>query len=181
MALESEHSSTLTSNSLFSYDEKKTLDVEKGASPDVERLSPSLSTAFVPAPDDTDITYPEGGRDAWLVVLGAFCGLMASLGIYNTAGVFEVVVSKVILPEKSPSNIGWIFSTYGRCSPPPTSPFWYHAMSSEKCLRGEPLLNSPDLFHLRQVLTGDRHQPSSTGFVGCRLDQHSMRWAHVNY
>ncbi|KAK6814206.1 hypothetical protein RU639_009956 [Aspergillus parasiticus] len=60
----------------------------------------------------TKVTYPEGGRDAWLVVLGAWCGLTASLGIYNTAGVFEVVVSKVLLPEYSQSTIGWIFSVY---------------------------------------------------------------------
>ncbi|KAI9747493.1 MAG: hypothetical protein M1835_002065 [Candelina submexicana] len=58
------------------------------------------------------VTFPEGGRGAWLVVLGAFCGLTASLGIYNTAGVFEVVISKVILPKETPSTIGWIFSTY---------------------------------------------------------------------
>ena len=46
------------------------------------------------------------------MVLGAFCGLTASLGIYNTAGVFEVVVSQVILPEESLSILGWIFSIY---------------------------------------------------------------------
>ncbi|KAL2821291.1 MFS general substrate transporter [Aspergillus cavernicola] len=58
------------------------------------------------------ITYPEGGRDAWLVVLGAWCGLTASLGIYNTAGVFEAVISRVLLPDEPPSTIGWIFSVY---------------------------------------------------------------------
>lgn len=111
MVADSEHNLTTTRNSMISNDGKKTLDAEKGASPDIGKVSPPLHTALDPAPDDTEITYPEGGRDAWLVVLGAFCGLMASLGIYNTAGVFEVVVSKVILPEKSPSTIGWIFST----------------------------------------------------------------------
>ena len=59
-----------------------------------------------------EVTYPEGGRDAWLVVLGAWCGLTASLGIYNTAGVPEVVISDSILPEESVSTLGWIFSTY---------------------------------------------------------------------
>lgn len=71
-----------------------------------------MLTTSVPAPVDTEVTYPEGGRDAWLVVFGAWCGLTASLGIYNTAGVFEVVISKVILPEESPSTLGWIFSIY---------------------------------------------------------------------
>ncbi|KAF2724514.1 MFS general substrate transporter [Polychaeton citri CBS 116435] len=59
-----------------------------------------------------EITYPDGGRDAWLVVLGAWCGLTASLGIYNTAGVFEAVISRQILPRDDPSSIGWIFSIY---------------------------------------------------------------------
>lgn len=61
---------------------------------------------------NTEVTYPEGGLDAWLVVLGAWCGLTASLGIYNTSGVFDAVISNVLLPEESPSTIGWIFSVY---------------------------------------------------------------------
>lgn len=66
-----------------------------------------ISTQGVdPAPIGTEITYSEGGRDAWLVVLGAFCSLIASLGIYNTVGVFEAVISRVILPDESPSNFG---------------------------------------------------------------------------
>ncbi|RAL02643.1 MFS general substrate transporter [Aspergillus ibericus CBS 121593] len=73
-------------------------------------------THHTPTPNshsaDTKITYPEGGRDAWLVVLGAWCGLTASLGIYNTVGVFEAVISNVVLPNDSPSTLGWIFSVY---------------------------------------------------------------------
>jgi hypothetical protein len=79
---------------------------------DVEKPSPHLPTTVDLAPLDIEITYPEGGRDAWLVVLGAWCGLTSSLGIYNTSGVFEVVISKVILPEASSSTLGWIFSVY---------------------------------------------------------------------
>jgi hypothetical protein len=29
--------------------------------------------------------YPEGGRQAWLVVLGCFCGMMASFGFMATS------------------------------------------------------------------------------------------------
>lgn len=112
MAPSSEHSSSLIDVSQIPDDEKETFADEKGSSPYVEKPSPSLPTAVDPAPVDTEITYPEGGRDAWLVVLGAWCGLTASLGIYNTAGVFEVVISEVILPEESPSTLGWIFSIY---------------------------------------------------------------------
>jgi MFS family permease len=112
MALSSEYRSSLESVSHVPDAGKETFVDEKGSSPNVERPSPALPTAVDQAPLGIEITYPEGGRDAWLVVLGAFCGLTASLGIYNAAGVFEVVISKVILPEESPSTLGWIFSTY---------------------------------------------------------------------
>lgn len=112
MALSSEHGVSLIDVLHISDDEKESFADDQGSPPHVEKPSPSLLTAVDPAPVDTEVTYPEGGRDAWLVVLGAWCGLTASLGIYNTAGVFEAVISKVILPEESPSNIGWIFSTY---------------------------------------------------------------------
>lgn len=77
-----------------------------------EKHSPSFPQTVDPAPVDSKVTYPEGGRDAWLVVLGAWCGLTASIGVYNTAGVFEVVISQDILPEVSSSTLGWIFSIY---------------------------------------------------------------------
>lgn len=110
MALGSEHSSSSICVSHIQDDEKETFADERGsATNDIEKTSPSFPTE---APIKTEIAYPEGGREAWLVVLGAFCGLTASLGIYNTAGVFEVVVSQVILPEESPSTLGWIFSIY---------------------------------------------------------------------
>ena len=112
MALGSECSSSLTSVSHISDDEKETFADEKGSSPCFKKSSPSFPIAVDPAPLNTKPTYPEGGRDAWLVVLGAWSGLTASLGIYNTAGVFEVVISGVILPEESPSTLGWIFSIY---------------------------------------------------------------------
>ena len=105
MAPSSECNSSLASVS-------HTSDDEKGSSPYVDNPPRPLPTAVNLAPVDTDVTYPEGGRDACLVVLGAWCGLTASLGIYNTAGVFEVVISKAILPEESPSTLGWIFSIY---------------------------------------------------------------------
>ena len=31
------------------------------------------------------MTYPEGGLRAWLVVLGSFCGILASFGFMNTS------------------------------------------------------------------------------------------------
>lgn len=81
-------------------------------SSDVEKFTDCLPPTAESNPEISEITYPEGGRDAWLVVLGAWCGLTASMGIYNSAGVFEVVVSEVLLPEEKSSTLGWIFSIY---------------------------------------------------------------------
>ncbi|KAI1108166.1 major facilitator superfamily domain-containing protein [Nemania sp. NC0429] len=62
--------------------------------------------------DDDDVTYPEGGLRAWLVVLGAWSGLAASLGVYNSTGVIEAYLSRELLRRESPSTIGWIFGVY---------------------------------------------------------------------
>jgi MFS family permease len=74
--------------------------------------SPTTDPETQPQILDSTIVYPEGGLDAWLVVLGAWSGLTASLGLYNTTGVFSVVISKVLLPDDSSSTLGWIFSVY---------------------------------------------------------------------
>lgn len=90
------------------------MSVEKGRTPGHPPLerAPSRPSPTDPALVDADITYPEGGLQAWLVVLGAFCGLTASLGIYNSTGVFEAYISREILSEESPSTVGWIFGIY---------------------------------------------------------------------
>ncbi|THX44544.1 MFS general substrate transporter [Aureobasidium pullulans] len=75
--------------------------------------SPDLEKSSTPLPDSFDLTtYPEGGTRAWLVVLGAWCGLTASIGLYNTTGVFSVIISNTILTSSSSTSIGWIFSIY---------------------------------------------------------------------
>ena len=79
---------------------------------DIEKPLDCLPSTAQSPHDIPETTYPEGGLDAWLVVLGAWCGLTASIGLYNSVGVFEVVVSELVLPEASSSTIGWIFSVY---------------------------------------------------------------------
>jgi hypothetical protein len=61
-----------------------------------------------------DTPYPEGGLRAWLVVLGSFCGMLASFGFMNTIGVFQTYLSNNQLKEYNDSTIGWIFSVYGK-------------------------------------------------------------------
>ncbi|KAI0966062.1 major facilitator superfamily domain-containing protein [Xylaria arbuscula] len=84
---------------------------EKADNPPIDRL-PSGTSPRDPPLIDSDITYPEGGVRAWLVVFGAWSGLAASLGVYNSTGVIEAYVSRELLPGESPSTIGWIFGVY---------------------------------------------------------------------
>ncbi|KAJ5888365.1 hypothetical protein N7495_008406 [Penicillium taxi] len=57
-------------------------------------------------------TYPEGGREAWLVVLGATLGLVGSLGLTNTVGTFQTYVQENQLKDYSSGDIGWIFGVF---------------------------------------------------------------------
>ncbi|KAL4781683.1 major facilitator superfamily domain-containing protein [Aspergillus varians] len=57
-------------------------------------------------------TYPEGGLEAWLVVLGSFLGLFASLGLLNTIGTFQAYLLANQLEEYSSGNVAWIFGIY---------------------------------------------------------------------
>ncbi|EXJ76860.1 hypothetical protein A1O3_10505 [Capronia epimyces CBS 606.96] len=57
-------------------------------------------------------SYPEGGREAWLCVLGSFCGLMSALGMMNTLGTYQAYLSTHQLRDHTESTIGWIFGIY---------------------------------------------------------------------
>lgn len=81
-------------------------------SPQFPSLPPDTEKATSTIQPSDAITYPEGGTQAWLVVLGAWCGLTASIGVYNTTGVFSVIISSSVLPTTSASSLGWIFSLY---------------------------------------------------------------------
>ncbi|RAR06250.1 MFS general substrate transporter [Stemphylium lycopersici] len=60
----------------------------------------------------TEVTYPEGGLGAWSVVLGSFLGLIASLGMMNTIGIYHAYIAENYLQDYSESTISWIFSMY---------------------------------------------------------------------
>lgn len=65
-----------------------------------------------PAQPESEQTYPEGGRKAWLVVFGSFCAMVASFGIMNTIGTFQTYLSENQLRGYSEGQIGWIFGAY---------------------------------------------------------------------
>ncbi|KAI1817670.1 monocarboxylate permease-like protein [Poronia punctata] len=74
---------------------------------DVEKAVPPLPSgpgAFNPA------DFPDGGREAWLVVAGASLILFCSFGLINCAGVFVQYYANGPLKNYSTSSITWITS-----------------------------------------------------------------------
>ncbi|CAM6120748.1 unnamed protein product [Calypogeia fissa] len=61
---------------------------------------------------DEFVTYPEGGVQAWLVVLGTWCAIFAALGTANSFGSFQSYFITHQLSKFSPGSVGWIFSMY---------------------------------------------------------------------
>lgn len=62
---------------------------------------------------DEDVEYPEGGTEAWLVVFGAWCAMVSSMGLLNTLAVLQAWVLEHDLSGMSESTVGWIFGAYG--------------------------------------------------------------------
>ncbi|KXH60907.1 hypothetical protein CSAL01_07206 [Colletotrichum salicis] len=69
-------------------------------------------TASNEVSDSEELTYPEGGVEGWGVVLGSFCAMVSVFGLPNTSAVFSSYFSEHQLRAYTPSQIGWIFSTY---------------------------------------------------------------------
>ena len=85
-----------------------------GLVPDVEK-SPAAALDYGGVPVTRHVStldFPEGGMQAWLVVLGSFCAMLSVYGVINTAAVFESYFATHQLAAYSPSDIGWIFSLY---------------------------------------------------------------------
>ncbi|KAF3404995.1 Riboflavin transporter MCH5 [Talaromyces pinophilus] len=57
-------------------------------------------------------SFPEGGRESWLVAIGSWCSMTAALGMVNSVGVLEAFVSTNILTSSSTDSTGWIFGIY---------------------------------------------------------------------
>lgn len=55
---------------------------------------------------------PDGGREAWTVVFGAWCAMIPSMGLLNTVGVLQAWVWTHQLRDYTEFDIGWIFGVY---------------------------------------------------------------------
>ncbi|KAJ5667437.1 MFS general substrate transporter [Penicillium longicatenatum] len=63
--------------------------------------------------DVSDTKYPEGGIEAWSVVLGAWCAMIPSMGLLNSLGILHAWTNNHQLADYSESSIGWIYGAYG--------------------------------------------------------------------
>lgn len=94
----------------LSPNDKEEKYVEESSAPSVQP-SPPFEPGVSPLINQ-ETSYPEGGFQAWLVVLGAFCGTASSIGLYNTSGLFEEYMATQLLLDESTSKVGWIFGIY---------------------------------------------------------------------
>ncbi|KAF4829651.1 putative transporter MCH4 [Colletotrichum tropicale] len=97
-----------SATSAIRYEETTSYDEERSRSRERDRSHYGGQDAS----SVTELTFPEGGLSAWLVVFGSFCAMLSVFGLINSAAVFESYFSEHQLADHSPSEIGWIFSLY---------------------------------------------------------------------
>lgn len=81
--------------------------------PEGGHLEPSTVEQHVPTAQEVDINadgFPEGGREAWVVLFGTWCVLFCTFGLGNSIGVFQTYYVNHALREYSSSTISWITS-----------------------------------------------------------------------
>ncbi|KAJ9652241.1 hypothetical protein H2198_008481 [Neophaeococcomyces mojaviensis] len=104
------------------YNEKAATELNRSSTSVSSSSSSTLTQPQVPADLENSIsrvstdplgnTYPEGGRQAYLVVFGSFCGCVISLGLMNTLSTYSAYLTTHQLAGQSESTIGWIFGIY---------------------------------------------------------------------
>ncbi|KAF4585078.1 hypothetical protein EYR40_001914 [Pleurotus pulmonarius] len=84
---------------------KESVEVDVGTSP---------STASIPTrtqmQNNGQPTFPEGGLQAWLTVIGGSMVLFCTFGVVQSFGVYQDYYTRVFLNEHTPSEISWIGS-----------------------------------------------------------------------
>ncbi|EJC99904.1 MFS general substrate transporter [Fomitiporia mediterranea MF3/22] len=73
----------------------------------IEAKEPATETVHViPALEEV----PDGGREAWMVVIGAFFLALCTFGYFTSWGAYQAYYESVLLPHNTPSQIAWIGS-----------------------------------------------------------------------
>lgn len=70
---------------------------------------PDHENGEMPTLDNPEL-FPEGGIQAYTVLFGSFCGMIASLAFINSSGVLQSYLLDHILVDVPTSTVGWIFS-----------------------------------------------------------------------
>lgn len=81
--------------------------------PEEGHLEPSAVEQHVPTAQEIDVNadgFPEGGREAWVVLFGTWCVLFCTFGLGNSIGVFQTYYVSHALRQYSSSTVSWITS-----------------------------------------------------------------------
>ncbi|KAH7154895.1 major facilitator superfamily domain-containing protein [Dactylonectria estremocensis] len=70
---------------------------------------PDAPAAGLP-PGMAPADFPDGGREAWLVVFGGWCALFCTFGLVNCVGVFQAYYVRGPLRNFDNSSVSWIMS-----------------------------------------------------------------------
>lgn len=84
-------------------------DLELGAIPPASPVKADAPPAGSP-PGVTPTDFPDGGREAWLVVFGGWCALFCTFGLVNCVGVFQAYYVRGPLKDYDSSAVSWIMS-----------------------------------------------------------------------
>lgn len=80
--------------------------------PDIEKGPGNAAPAGPPPGSGYHPTdFPDGGREAWLVVFGGWCGLFCTFGFVSCIGVFQAYYESGPLASYSTSTVAWITAT----------------------------------------------------------------------
>jgi MFS family permease len=80
---------------------------EAAAEADLEKAG-VIPKSVVPPGGVNPADFPDGGTEAWLVVLGGWCCLFVSFGWINCIGVFQEYYQENLLRGYSSSTVSWI-------------------------------------------------------------------------
>ncbi|GFZ46161.1 hypothetical protein JCM24511_04408 [Saitozyma sp. JCM 24511] len=69
--------------------------------------------AVLVLPDGQEIEYPDGGKEAWLAVVGGLAALFCGFGLTASLGAFQTYYRTSLLSDYSSSTIAWVTGTQG--------------------------------------------------------------------
>lgn len=89
-------------------------ETDNGSSPPDTQLKLTEEGEAKPSPPQPP-TFPDGGREAWIVVIGAWLAIFVAFGFLNAFGVFEAYYKTHQLAHESQSTIAWIGAFQSFC------------------------------------------------------------------